>query len=206
MHPKNRSLRLPRGPVPAAFRQQPPAARPVRVATAHYLLRSLTVDDAGPRLQHWLGDEDILRGINLPKVDWSMERLRGFLAAYDNRARYAIGIQPMGTDDLIGFFTVDVNLQQRRGMLTTALIDRAHWGTDVVHETILVLMRHMFDHRDIDKLSVGVLASNWRMIYHLMRAPLFPLEGRLRREVLTPDGKRVDLLVFAAHAGGIEPL
>lgn len=199
MQPKNRSLKLPPGPMPAAFRRQSPAARPILIDTPNYRLRSLTVDDAGPELQRWLGDDDMLRGANLPKVDWTMERLRGFLAAYDNRARYAIGVYPRDRNELIGMFTIDVNLQHRRGMLTTALIDRAHWGTDVVHETILALMQHMLQHRGLDKLSVGILATNRRMIYHLMRAPLFPFEGRLRQEVLTPQGKRVDLLIFAAY-------
>lgn len=199
MQPKTRSLKLPPGPMPAAFRRQPPAARPIQIETPNYRLRSLTADDAGPQLQRWLSDDDMLRGANLPKVDWNMERLRGFIAAYYNRERYAIGVYRKGDDEPIGLFTIDVNLQHRRGMLTTALIDRAHWGTDVVHETILDLMQHMLQHRGLDKLSVGILATNRRMIYHLMRAPLFPFEGRLRQEVLTPDGNRVDLLIFAAY-------
>lgn len=197
------------GSVPTAGggRRNPPGGKPLAVATERFWLRSIGAEAASARLQEWLGDQDVLEGINLPKVDWTIERLRNFLAAYDNRARYAIGIFQKAPSTLIGFYTVDVNLQHKRAMLTAVIVDRASRGSDLIFETTRALNFHLFDHRDIDKISVGVLATNRRMLFHMMRATRIDgprelrFEARLRREVLRPDGTRADLLVFAAHNG-----
>lgn len=195
------------GAIPSAGggRRAPPGGRPLAVETENFRLRSIGAEAASAAMQDWLADRDVLEGINLPKVDWTIERLRNFLAAYDNRARYAIGIFRKESAAPIGFYTVDVNLQHKRAMLTAIIIDKANRGGDLIFETTRALNFHLFDHRDIDKISVGVLATNRRMLFHMMRATRIEgpremrFEARLRREVLRPDGVRVDLLVFAAH-------
>lgn len=186
-------------------RRTPPGGRPLAIETESFRLRSIGAEAASAVMQGWLADRDVLEGINLPKVNWTIERLRNFLAAYDNRARYAIGISRKDTSALIGFYTVDVNLQHKRAMLTAIIIDKASRGSDLIFETTRALNFHLFDERDIDKVSVGVLATNRRMLFHMMRATRIDgpremrFEARLRREVLRPDGARLDLLVFAAH-------
>lgn len=184
-----------------------PKGKPLAIETEHFWLRSIGPEAAGAKLHEWLTDQDVLEGINLPKVDWSLERLRHFLAAYDNRARYAVGIFRKAPAAMVGFYTVDVNLQHKRAMLSAVMVDKECRGSDIVFETTRALNFHLFDHRDVDKISVGVLETNRRMLFHMMRAVQLPgarelrFEARLQSEVLRPDGRRSDLLIFAAHKG-----
>jgi RimJ/RimL family protein N-acetyltransferase len=172
---------------------------PVRIDGENYRLCSLGPNSAGQQLQDWFGDDDILKGLNLQKAKWTIDRLKSFLAAYDNRARYFLGIYAKDPERLIGFCTLDVNLMHKRGTLNAALGDRAYWGRNVLQEAIGNLTRYMFEHRDIEKISTGLLATNRKGLFNVMRAGSFKFEARLRQEVLTPEGKRVDVLTFAVY-------
>jgi hypothetical protein len=58
--------------------------RPVAIETNGYLLRSLRPADANPRFLEWLNDEEMMRGLNLPSLRFTLGQLRAFIAGFEN--------------------------------------------------------------------------------------------------------------------------
>jgi len=57
------------------------------------------------------------------------------------------------------------------------------------------LVDAFFEHRNIDKMTLRITSQNKKILFSLM-GTRFKHEGCLKQEVLTPDGRRLDLHVF----------
>ncbi len=189
--------------VPASSQPQTavPEGSPVQIETENFWLRSLNVQDAGPRLLQWLNDREILDALNLPDLHFTPEQLRQFISGFNNYNNYILGIFSKAEEIMIGFYTIDVNPQHRTGQLTAAIGDKAFWGKNIMPEIILAIRDHFFACRSVDKLSARVLAHNRRVIFNFIGSPDFIFEARLAKECLGIDGKRLDLLIFSAIKG-----
>jgi len=196
MHPPNRP--------PTPYRPSIVAAGPVSegapvlIETDNYWLRSLSDFDAGPRMLSWFSDKEMLDGLNLPELNFTQESLRQFIGTFNNKTSYILGIFSKTEEVLIGFYTIDINLQHRTGQLTAGLGNKTFWGKDVMAETGLGIRDHFFVHRNLAKLSARILARNRRMLYTFIGSPDFVFEARLIKECLAQDGTRLDLLIFSA--------
>ncbi|MBM7322259.1 GNAT family N-acetyltransferase [Brucella sp. RRSP16] len=165
----------------------------------NYCVRSLLPSDVTRDFLSWFSKEDILRGLNLADLDFDVEKLRRFVAGFDNVHNYMLGIFSRKTNLLIGFYTLDVNLQHKVGVITTAIGHDAHRGAGVMWETIDGVLDYFYDNRDIEKITARVLAKNYSMLFNLKQNLRFVLEARLRHEARAPDGRRLDVLVFASY-------
>lgn len=174
------------------------AKRSINVLSANYLIRSLTADDASGPLINWLGDSRVMRGLNLPMREWNVPTLRKFLDSFDNFTSHIAGIIDRTNGRLIGFYTLDVNLLQRTGHITSAIGDTDYVGKRVLYETGPVFVRHMLNHYDMDKISARILASNRQALFNFMIPDVFVFEARLKSEVIGANGNREDILVFSA--------
>lgn len=175
----------------------------VRLEAGDYLLRSMTADDASLEVLDWFNDSVMLRGLNVDGLAFTIESFRAFIARFDNDKNYIIGIFLNNTDCMVGFYTVEVNKKHRSGTLTSGIGDHALHGRGVLRQTIEVLLDEFFENRGIQKLSARVLARNLRMIFNFKSSTRFIREAILRKELCTPQGERVDVIVFSAFAPGI---
>jgi len=175
-----------------------PLAPPVILETENYRVRSLRPTDVGSSLQQWLKDKDVLAGLNIPQVEWSAERLQKFIASFDNRTKYIIGIFDISNSNIIGFYTVDVNHKHKTAQLTAAIGDKSEWGKNILVETAIPLVDHFFDKREVEKITARIISTNKRVFFNFMNSDLFHLEARLQEEILSPAGARLDVFQFAA--------
>jgi RimJ/RimL family protein N-acetyltransferase len=171
---------------------------PVHIETNGYVLRSLIPADATPRFLEWLNSEKMLAGLNLPPLNFSLDQLRGFIAGFDNRNNYLIGIFDKSNQLLVGFYTIDVNLTHKVGNITTGIGEAGYLGRGVLWTTIDALLDHFYAYRDVEKMTARLLARNFPMLFNFKDNPRFVLEARLSRECRAPDGKRLDILVYAS--------
>lgn len=174
--------------------------KPVRFETHGFIVRSLTPDDMNERILEWLANPEMMRGLNLGGLTFDLARLRSFVAGFDNRTHYFLGIFD-GENVLVGFYTIDVNLTHKVGQLTAGIGERSGNGKKTFWATIDALMDHFYAERDIEKFSARVLASNYRMLFCFKDNSRFIMEARLQQECLAPDGSRVDILSFASFKG-----
>lgn len=171
---------------------------PVSLAAGRYLLRSLTPGDATPRFLTWLNSPEMLQGLNLSALNFTLEQLRRFIAGFDNRQNYLIGIFARDSGLLVGFYTIDMNLKHKVGQITTGIGEKAFEGKGALWATNDALLDHFYEHRDIEKMTARILSRNHRMIFNFVGSPTFFFEAKLKEECLAPDGKRLDILVFSS--------
>ncbi|MBJ6134422.1 GNAT family N-acetyltransferase [Ochrobactrum sp. Q0168] len=201
------AIELPKKPLIIALKpQQRGAISPdynsrdlITLENENYIVRNLLPSDVNVDFLAWFGKPDILRGLNLSGLDFNIDTLRRFVSGFDNVHNYILGIFARSGGTLIGFYTLDVNLQHKTGVITTAVGHDAHRGAGVMWETIDGVLDYFYDHRDIEKITARVLAKNYAMLFNLKHNLRFALEARLRHEALAPDGRRLDILVFASY-------
>lgn len=175
-----------------------PRGKPISVHSDRYHLRTMKESDASETFIGWLNSPEILSGLNIPPRAWTVDGLRGFIASFDCINRHLIGIEERESAALIGFYVLDINPLHRTCQITAAVGDPAHVGRNVLYEASPVLVRHLFDKRDVEKISARVVATNRRVLFNFMQDDVFRFEARLRQEVRTSDGSRADILVFSA--------
>lgn len=172
--------------------------KPVHIETNGFILRSLSPDDVTPRFLAWLSESDMMRGLNLSSLGYGVEQLKGFVAGFDNRSHYFIGIFDQAEDLIVGFYTIDVSLTHKVGQITTGIGEAGYGGKETLWATIDALLDYFFSERDVDKISARVLASNYRMLFLFKDNTRFVFEGVLRQECLSPTGERMDIVVFSS--------
>lgn len=175
-----------------------PSHSPVYIESGDYIVRSLKDTDASEELLGWLNRADMLRGLNLDKVDFNLSQLRAFIAGFDNYLHFILGIFNRNDEKLIGFYTIDVNRTHKTGSLTTGIGDTSERGKRTLWATIDAILDYFYAERDIEKFTARILARNYAMLFNFKNNTRFGLEAHLKDECLAPNGKRVDLLVFAS--------
>ncbi|MEN3930059.1 GNAT family N-acetyltransferase [Microvirga sp. W0021] len=175
-----------------------PEGAPIAVESEHYWLRSLAIHDVGQKLLGWLNDDEMLTGLNIQNLNFTLDSLRKFVSSFDNKNNYILGIFDKAEETMIGFVTLDVDKANRIGRLTAGLGNKSFWGRDVFYEIGLLIRDYFFSERNIEKLSAHVVEHNRRMIFNFIGSPDYQFELCLQKECLTPDGSRADVLVFSA--------
>lgn len=196
---------IPAQPIRASARPvlTPSAPAPVHITTHGFTLRTLLQSDITPRFLEWINAPAMRAGLNLPDLKFDEPGLRRFINSFDGRHNHLIGIFSDGM--LIGFYTVDVNLTHKVGALTAGIGESGNERRKVYRATVGALLDHFFTYRDLQKMIARVLASNSAMLFNFIDNSRFFFEARLRRECLAPDGRRVDVMLFAAFANGERP-
>lgn len=182
----------------AADTRSRPPGMPLHIETNGFVLRTLVPDDVTERFTQWLNASAMLEGLNISSPDFTMQRLRQFVASFDSLHNYFVGIFEQKSSLLIGFYTLDVDLRHRLGTITAGIGEPGYAERRVYWRTIDAFLDHMFAYRDIDKIVARVLAKNKAMLFNFVGNPRFIFEGCLRKECLAPDGERVDMMLFSA--------
>ena len=68
-----------------------------------YYLRTLRHTDASLEFTRWMSDPDVVAGMNIPKLNMSVEDLSKFIGTFDNQKKYLVGIFAKPDMQLIGF-------------------------------------------------------------------------------------------------------
>ena len=183
------------GKFTSARRPAPPKGKAFQLDLDGFYLRSLRKPDANADFISWMNDADMLAGMNLPAFNMSAADLQGYIGRADNLHKYLIGIFTKPDMKLIGFFQIDVNLLHRRASMTAAIGDKDWWGKGLLREISPRVVDAFFESRNIDKMTLRVTSQNKKILFSLMGSP-FKHEGCLKQEVLTPDGRRLDIHAF----------
>ncbi|MDH7785447.1 RimJ/RimL family protein N-acetyltransferase [Ochrobactrum sp. 19YEA23] len=170
----------------------------VYIESEDYYVRSLRDSDVNENLVSWFNRTDMLRGLNLNELNFTLASFRHFIVRFDNFHNYILGIFDRSNDSLVGFYTIDVNRNHKIGSLTTGIGDQKQRGKQTLWATIDDTLDHFYAERDIEKFTARILARNYAMLFNFKNNSRFVLEGHLKQECLAPNGERLDLLVFAS--------
>ncbi|THU01946.1 N-acetyltransferase [Lampropedia puyangensis] len=173
------------------------AGSPIYIETPHLITRSLVAADVTPEFAQWFNDAQMLQGLNLSALHFSVDGLRAFVASFDNVQHYLIGIFSKLEDKLLGFYNFSINPQHRIATLTLGADPQIKTGREVFWESWFPLCDEVFDHRGVDKITSRVLSSNRKLLFTLIETEHFVYEATLKQEILGQDGKRLDVMVLS---------
>lgn len=175
----------------------------VHIECGNYLVRPLVASDVTEELVSWFNRPNMLRGLNLNQLDFTVVSLSNFVSRFDNFHNYILGIFDRADGKLVGFYTIDVNRAHKLGSLTTGIGDERERGKKTLWATIDPILDHFYAERDVEKFTARILARNFAMIFNFKNNTRFVLEAHLKRECLAPNGERLDLLVFASFKSSV---
>lgn len=177
--------------------QKIPKAKPVKVTTDRFLLRSLTATDISPQWIAWLDDPEILEPLNTTPRNHTPESLAKQLKGYDNWNHYHIGIFELKSQHHIGVHEMNLNRNHLLVSMNVMIGDKAWWGKGVVLETRAALLDHFFFKDNLEKAIGKPLARNFPMIFNY-KVQGWTLEGILRSHLISnATGERLDQYEFS---------
>ena len=175
------------------------AGVPVFIETNNFLLRSMVPNDVSVSFLRWMNSRDMMEGLNLASINFTKEQIIEYIRGFDNLNNYFIGIfDKKNNNTLIGFYTIDINLTHKLGNITAGVGEEGYVGKSVLWATIDALLDHFYTYRDIYKMVARITTKNRRMLFCFVKNPRFTLEATLKEECRTPDGERVDILIFSS--------
>lgn len=175
---------------------QRPQGRPVELATARFIVRSLTPADASERWSDWSADPQVMAPLNVPARRMSKEELARYIARFDNDTGFLIGVFAKTMLLHIGFFMVEVNRAHATANFNLVIGDKQYWGKGVVNEVRAALLDEFFDKRGVEKAYGQPLARNFPAIFNY-KAQGWRLEGVLKGQCKSlTGGERLDQYQF----------
>jgi hypothetical protein len=174
----------------------------VWLETNGYVLRTLEPADITPEVFAWMTRPDMLRGLNLESLGMDIDGFRQMVAKSNNITSHMIGIyRASDSGAMIGFYTLHVNRIHKVGRLTSGMRETDGNGKEIYWATTDALLDHFYVARDVDKISVRILANNYRILFTNRNSPRFIPELTLKNECLMPDGRRIDIVVLSSWRG-----
>ena len=172
---------MPQAPKPQA------RGRPIAIETKRFAVRSLTARDVTGAFRMWVSNPTVMAALNMPARRLSQADLERFIASYDDKIRYLVGIFLRGSGEIIGAFMLDVTPAHALVKASGFIGDRNWWGKMVFEEVGTGLFDEFFKNRGIEKATAQVWEKNFAALVPLRRLG-FKVEGFLRNEIRAFDG------------------
>jgi ribosomal-protein-alanine N-acetyltransferase len=161
--------------------------KPVNIETKRFAVRSLNARDVTGAFRMWISNPTVMAALNMPARRLSQADLERFIASYDDKVRYLVGIFLHGSGEIIGAFMLDVTPAHALVKASGFIGDRNWWGKMVFEEVGTGLFDEFFKKRGIEKATAQVWEKNFAALVPLRRLG-FKVEGFLRNEIRAFDG------------------
>lgn len=168
---------------------------PLKIETQRYVLRSLTPADVDDRYASWLGDPEVMQTLNAPPRQVSRADLQRYVARFNNKTSFHLGIFDKASGRKIGIYSIYVDPGNSLAETNVAIGEREFWGRKAVLETRAALLDFLFDVVGVFKVWGRPFARNFPAVFNY-KAQGFTCEGVLRQHRKSVDGGRLDQLMF----------
>ncbi|UDL87501.1 GNAT family N-acetyltransferase [Mesorhizobium sp. PAMC28654] len=160
-------------------------------------IRTLKPSEMTNEIAEWLTDPAVMEGLNAPQKAMGLEAFRAYVGSFDNLKRNLMTILRQADDVPLGLAVMEVDLRHRLGSLHLIVGDPENRGRNIAFDASVVLLRHFFRERKLEKITFQPLARNKAAIAVCERSGL-RLEGTLRSHRIDGrTGKRLDQMLYA---------
>ena len=152
---------------------------PIRLTTERFLLRSLELSDATERFAAWLADPEVMKPLNKPTSQLTVQQLQAIIRAVDGISNFQIGIFERRSKTHVGNFYASIDDVHQTATFDVMIGDTGYWGGKVVNECRAALLDHFFRVRGIEKVIGRPLVRNFPSVFNY-KAQGWHLEGILK--------------------------
>jgi Acetyltransferases, including N-acetylases of ribosomal proteins len=172
----------------------------VELRTERFEIRTMREDDDLSPLKTWFADPAFCAKMNSPAYLYDDDKLRRYLAAFDNRTSFFLGLFDRASGFQFGYIIVTLDRRNRNGIWHVGFYDRRYRGREGVYGVSVAVIDWIFKERGMMKLVSRIDASRTAFRAVLSRLG-FVLEGVLRSELERADGSgRIDQAQFGLLA------
>ena len=139
---------------------RPTAPLDIRLESEHYLLRTLTLDDASEQACAWLADPKTAEMINAPPRTLTLDEFRDYIASHDGITGLVVGIFSKARDAHIGFWSIYIDWEQKEFQFNLLIGDRRPGEPGARYETEPVLYEYLFGELGLETMRCAVLSKN----------------------------------------------
>lgn len=170
--------------------------KPLNIETERFHVRSMTERDANGIFRAWISNPELMGALNMPARNLSSAEIARFIAGFDDKTRYLVGIFVKKTGGLVGLILMDVNVAHALVKFSAFIGDRNWRGKQVFEEVGTGLFDELFKERGLEKATAQVWEKNYAALVPLRRLG-FQVEGFLRDEIRAFDksGRRSQFLL-----------
>lgn len=183
-----------------SFSKAASAGSPVLVNVGGFRARSVRPTDATQEIADWFADPSRIGPLNLPPRRLALPDLRQFFAGFDNRSRFLLAMIDSSTDRICGFCHAEFSPLHRSSRISFMMGQTGFRASRAVVALALPLIDLQFRRHGIEKITAQVLTGN-AAVCHLLDRLGFQREGLLRAQVRSPQGARLDQVLFGLLPG-----
>ncbi len=173
----------------------------IEILTDNFLIRSMTRDDASPKMAAWIEDEMAAAMLNTPRRSWTVEQQLSFFSQHEGRQEKALlGIFPKEEKEPIGLFIIKLKRLQDVLTISHLIGDKAWRGKNATFEASEAVYDYFFNRLGYAKVRCNVRPQNKPMLW-LIYTYIWRKEALFIKHLRMPDtGERSDLLAFSILA------
>lgn len=153
---------------------QPTEPRPIVLESEHYLLRTLTLDDASEQACAWLADAKTAEMINAPPRAPTLSEFKDYIASHDGVSGLIVGIFSKARAAHIGFWAIYIDWERREFQFNVLIGDRRPGEPGARYETEPVLYEYLFGEMGLKTMRCSVLSKNRPIAERFENAGLVP--------------------------------
>jgi RimJ/RimL family protein N-acetyltransferase len=165
-----------------------------RLESANYILRTMQDADADLDWGRWTANPTTARLLNAAPREMSIAERRAYIARFDCRTSYLLGIWRRANDQLVGLWSVYVDPQRSAFSLNVLVGSADDRDQSALKETRDLLYPHFFEELGLENALCSATARNEQMIAFLKRQR-WTHEGTIHKPAATGSGL-TDILHF----------
>ena len=142
---------------------------PVRLESANFVLRTMTVADADLDWGSWLSNPTTARMLNAAPRKLELAERRAYVGKFDSRESYLLGIWRKVGDRLVGFWSIYVDPERKEFLFNVLIGSSDDRDRGAQKETSDLIYAHFFDVLGMDAVLCTVAGQNEQMIAYLKR-------------------------------------
>jgi len=166
----------------------------LRLESASYILKTMEDADASLDWGRWTANPTTARLLNAVPREMSVEERRAYIAKFDSRSNYLLGIWRRETGQLIGFWSIYVNAERSEFSLNVLVGSADDRDQSALKESRDLLYPYFFEDVGLETARCSASARNEQMIAFLKRQR-WAHEGTVRKPSATGAGF-ADILHF----------
>ncbi len=139
---------------------QPTVPRPILLESEHYVLRTLTPEDASEQACAWLADPKTAEMINAPPRALTLDEFKDYISNHDGISGLIVGIFSKARAAHIGFWAIYIDWERKEFQFNLLIGDRRPGEPGARHETEPVLYEYLFGELGLETMRCSVLSKN----------------------------------------------
>lgn len=172
--------------------------RPMHLDMVHGRIRIRTAQasDAVESMANWLSEPAVMAGLNGDGRTMTVPMLSGYIAGFDNVRKNLAVIHDTRNDTPIGILMFEIEPRHKIGSFHILIGERKNWLPERAYCAVRLILKHMFEKRGMEKVSIEPLSRN-HLVVRICHRFGFRLEGvLLGHRADSKTGDRLDQHIF----------